>query len=41
MNINALYWTENIFILFGEVFRHLDIVKLYAFENIVKFLVSP
>ena len=29
-NINALYWTENIFFLFGE-----DILKLYALEVIL------
>ena len=31
--INALYWTENMFFFFGEVFSPLDILKPYAVEN--------
>ena len=34
-NKNALYWTENIFFLFGEVFGPLDILRSYAIESIV------
>ena len=32
-NINALYWKENIFFLFGEVFGPIDIKTLSCFQN--------